>query len=382
MAIYHLSTKIISRSKGKSSVASSAYRSGEKFYNKRDGLAHDYTKRKDVIYKEIFKPSNAPNWVLDREHLWNEVEQIEKSKNSQLAREIDIALPVELNEQQQIELLRKYVIDNFSSKGMVADAVIHNKKDGNPHTHIMLTMRPFDENGEWGAKAKKEYILDKDGNKTYSKNGNAKSRKIESTNWNKKETLEKWREQWGIYANKALEKANRKERIDHRSYEERGIEKVPTRHEGPTVRAMETKGIKTEIGDKNRNINEENKKVELLNNQIKIYEEMKGLENERIKDNGDRNRNIESEKGTDESTERIRGLDSRNGLEVRKRSEELKNITRKKREQDRATREELRKYNEYMERRKMEIERQSDREQGSEQRAKRIGRNHDGGHEL
>ena len=382
MAIYHLSTKIISRSKGKSSVASIAYRSGEKLYNKRDGLIHDYTKRKDIIYKEIFKPINAPNWVLDREQLWNEVEQIEKSKNSQLAREIDIALPMELNEKEQIELLRKYVIDNFSSKGMVADAVIHDKRDGNPHTHIMLTMRPFDENGEWGSKAKKEYILDKDGNKTYSKNGNAKSRKIESTNWNRKETLENWREQWTIYANKALEKANRKERIDHRSYEERGIEKVPTKHEGPTVRAMEKKGIKTEIGDKNRKINEENQKIEILENQIKIYEEMKGLENERIKDNGNRNRNIESEKGTDESTERIRGLNSRNGLEVRKRSEELKQITRDKREQDRATREELRKYNERIERRKMEMERQYDREQGAEQRVKRISRNNESGHEL
>lgn len=381
MAIYHLSTKIISRAKGKSSVASSAYRSGEKFYNKRDGLIHDYTKRKDVVYKEIFKPINAPNWVLDREQLWNEVEQIEKSKNSQLAREIDIALPAELNEQQQIELLKKYVVDNFSSKGMVADAVIHDKKDGNPHTHIMLTMRPFEANGEWGAKAKKEYILDKDGNKTYSKNGNAKSRKIETTNWNKKETLEKWREQWEIYANKSLEKANRKERIDHRSYEERGIEKVPTMHEGPTVRAMEKKGIKTEIGDKNRKINEENKKIKILENQIKIYEEMKGLENGRTKDNGDRNRNIESEKGTDESTERIRGLDSRNGLEVRKRSEELKKITREKREQDRATREELRKYNERIERRKMEMERQSDRGQGGEQRVKRISRSNEIGHE-
>lgn len=382
MAIYHLSTKIISRSKGKSSVASIAYRSGEKLYNKRDGLTHDYTKRKDVIYKEIFKPINAPNWVLDRERLWNEVEQIEKSKNSQLAREIDIALPMELNEKEQIELLRAYVIDNFSSNGMVADAVIHDKRDGNPHTHIMLTMRPFDENGDWGAKAKKEYILDKDGNKTYSQNGNAKSRKIESTNWNKKETLENWREQWMIYANKALEKANRKERIDHRSYEDRGIERVPTMHEGPTVRAMEEKGIKTEIGDKNRKINEENQKIGLLENQIKIYEEMKELENERVKDDGARNRDIEYEKGINESTERIRGLDSGNGLEVRKRSEELKKITRDKREQDRATREELRKHNERMERRKMEMERQSKREQESEQRVKRIGRSNDGGHEL
>ena len=382
MAIYHLSTKIISRSKGKSSIASSAYRSGEKLYNKRDGLIHDYTKRKDVIYKEIFKPSNAPNWVLDREQLWNEVEQIEKSKNSQLAREIDVALPIELNEKERIELLRKYVIDNFSSKGMVADVVIHDKKDGNPHSHIMLTMRPFEENGEWGAKAKKEYILDKNGNKTYSKNGNAKSRKIETANWNKKETLEHWREQWAVYANKALERANRKERIDHRSYEDRGIDKLPTRHEGPTVRAMEKKGIKTEIGDINRKIQEENQKIDIIENQIKLYEEMKELENERTKDNGTRNRNIETEEGANELTEGIGGFGDRDRLEIRKRTEELKKLTRDKREQDREIREELRKCNERIERRKMEIARQSDKKQESDRRIKQNNRIIETGLEL
>ena len=382
MAIYHLSTKIISRSKGKSSIASSAYRSGEKLYNKRDGLIHDYTKRKDVIYKEIFKPMNAPNWVLDREQLWNEVEQIEKSKNSQLAREIDIALPIELNEKERIELLRKYVIDNFSSKGMVADVVIHDKKDGNPHSHIMLTMRPFEENGEWGAKAKKEYILDKNGNKTYSKNGNAKSRKIETTNWNKKETLEHWIEQWAIYANKALEKANRKERIDHRSYEDRGIDKLATRHEGPTVRAMEKKGIKTEIGDINRKIQEENKKIDIIENQIKLYEEMKELENERTKDNGARNRNIETEEGVNELTKGIGGLGDRDRLEVRKRTEELKKITRDKREQDRAAREEIRKFNERIERRQLESTRQSDKKSESDRKIKQNNRRFENGLEL
>ena len=382
MAIYHLSTKIISRSKGRSSIASSAYRSGEKLYNKRDGLIHDYTKRKDVIYKEIFKPINAPNWVLDREQLWNEVEQIEKSKNSQLAREIDIALPIELNEKERIELLREYVIDNFSNKGMVADVVIHDKKDGNPHSHIMLTMRPFEENGEWGAKAKKEYILDKNGNKTYSKNGNAKSRKIETTNWNKKETLEHWREQWAIYANKALEKVNRKERIDHRSYEDRGIDKLATRHEGPTVRAMEKKGIKTEIGDINRKIKEENQKIEIIENQIKLYEEMKELENERIKDNGARNRNIETEEGVNELTKGIGGLGDRDRLEVRKRTEELKKITRDKREQDRAAREELRKHNERIERRKMENTRYSEKKSNTDRRTKPNNRILENGLEL
>ena len=252
---------------------------------------------------------------------------------------------------------------------MVADVVIHDKKDGNPHSHIMLTMRPFEENGEWGAKAKKEYILDKNGNKTYTKNGSVKSRKIETTNWNKKETLEHWREQWAKYANKALEKANKKERIDHRSYEDRGIEKVPTRHEGPIVRAMEKKGIKTEIGDINRKIKEENKKLEIIENQIKLYQDMKGLENERVKDNGARNRNIETEKGVNELTEGFGGLGNRDRLEVRKRAEELKKITRNKRAEDRAIREELRKYNEEIERRRVEQKQQRERNSKSYNRA-------------
>ena len=265
---------------------------------------------------------------------------------------------------------------------MVADVVIHDKKDGNPHSHIMLTMRPFEENGEWGAKAKKEYILDKDGNKTYTKNGNVKSRKIETTNWNKKETLEHWREQWAIYANKALEKANKKERIDHRSYEDRGIEKLPTRHEGPTVRAMEKKGIQTEIGNINRKIQEENQKIDIIENQIKLYEEMRELENERNKDNGTRNRNIETEKGANELTEGIGGLGDRDRLEVRKRTEELKKITRDKREQDRAAREEIRKFNERIERRQLESTRQSDKKSESDRKIKQNNRRFENGLEL
>ncbi|HDO9416019.1 TPA: MobA/MobL family protein, partial [Clostridioides difficile] len=130
MAIYHLHTKIISRSKGKSSVGASAYRSSEKLYNERDGLEHDYTRKKGVVYKEILAPQNAPKWATHREKLWNEVEKVEKSKNSQLAREIDVALPIELSLEKQINLLRDYVQDIFVNKGMVADFVIHDKKDG------------------------------------------------------------------------------------------------------------------------------------------------------------------------------------------------------------------------------------------------------------
>lgn len=334
MAIYHLSTKIISRSKGKSSVGASAYRSGEKLYNERDGLEHDYTRKKGVVYKEILSPNYAPKWATNRERLWNEVEKIEKSKNSQLAREIDVALPIELSLEKQINLLRNYVQEIFVNNGMVADFVIHDNKDGNPHAHIMLTMRPFDENGEWGAKAKKEYILDKNGNKVYSKNGNAKSRKIDTTNWNRKETLEHWREQWALYTNKVLETENIEDRIDHRSYEERGISKISTRHEGPIVRAMENRGIKTEIGNLNRRTKDLNRKIELIDKQIKSQEGMKEVLYG-TKDNGIRNENIRVRIPNNEVEQRYRGYTTGTNITDGSAVEKLKQLAREKRDRDR-----------------------------------------------
>ena len=160
MAIYHFSAQIISRSNGSSSVGSSAYRSGEKIEDERTGIIHDYTRKKGIEHREIIAPIDAPEWANDRAKLWNEVEKIEKSKNSQLSREINIALPKELSLEKQIELTREFVKDTFVDKGMVADISIHDNKKGNPHVHIMLTMRPF-ENGTWGAKSKKEYIKQK-----------------------------------------------------------------------------------------------------------------------------------------------------------------------------------------------------------------------------
>ena len=370
MAIYHLHTKIISRSKGKSSVGASAYRSGEKLYNKRDGLEHDYTRKKGIVYKEIFAPINAPKWATNREQLWNEVEKIEKSKNSQLAREIDLALPIELNLEKQIDLLRKYVQDTFVNKGMVADFVIHDKKDGNPHAHIMLTMRPFNENGEWGAKAKKEYILDKDGNKIYDKNGNAKSRKIETTNWNKKETLEYWREQWSYYANNALEKSNIKAKIDHRSYSDREIDKLPMKHEGVAVRAMEKRGIDTEIGSLNKEINNLNRKIDLINKQIKAQEGIKEILYG-TKDNGVRNQNIRVRTRDDEMEQGYRRYTLRSNNTSKSTVELLKQTAREKRERDREYQERIEREN----RKRFEQERQKSN-------IRTYGRTIEGGMEL
>lgn len=268
MAIYHCSAKIIGRSGGRSAVAASAYRSGEKITNERDGITHDYTGKTGVVHSEILLPANAPEWANDRSKLWNEVEGIEKSSKAQLAREIEVGLPKELNREQQIELCRDYSKE-FSKNGMVADYSIHDKGDGNPHAHIMLTMRPFDENGNWGAKSKKEYLLDKDGEKIKLKSGEWKSRKIDTTDWNKKETLQKWREGWEKSANLALERAGHEQRIDHRSNKERGIDKIPTIHEGVHTRAMERKGIQTERGEINRNINRRNQNIEKLEREMK-----------------------------------------------------------------------------------------------------------------
>ena len=147
MAIYHCSIKIIGRSDGKSAVASSAYRSGEKLTDDRTGLIHDFTKKRGVVFTEVSLPAHAPPEYADRNVLWNAVEKAEKKSNAQLAREIEVALPKELSRECQIEIVRRYVQENFVSVGMCADWALHDKGDGNPHAHIMLTMRGIKPDG-------------------------------------------------------------------------------------------------------------------------------------------------------------------------------------------------------------------------------------------
>jgi len=259
MAIYHLSIKIISRGKNKSAVAASAYRSGEKIKNEYDGIVHDFTRKGGIAYTEILLPQNAPQEFTNRSVLWNSVEKIEKSKNSQLAREIEIALPKELNREKQIELVREYVKENFVKVGMCADIALHDKNDGNPHVHILLTMRPLNEDKTWGAKSKKEYILDENGEKVKLKNGNYKTRKIDTTDWNEQDKAEEWRKSWADITNKYLEENSIQEKVDHRSYERQGIEQIPTIHLGVSASQMEKKGIVTDRGNINREIKHQNK---------------------------------------------------------------------------------------------------------------------------
>ena len=269
MAIYHLSIKIISRGKGKSAVAASAYRSGEKIKNEYDGIVHDFTRKGGIAHTEILLPQNAPQEFSDRGTLWNSVEKIEKSKNSQLAREIEIALPKELNREKQIELVREYVKENFVKVGMCADIALHDKNDGNPHAHILLTMRPLNEDKTWGAKSKKEYILDENGEKVKLKNGNYKTRKINTVDWNEQDKAEHWRKAWADITNKYLEENNIQDKVDHRSYQRQGIEQIPTIHLGVSATQMEKKGIATDRGNINREIRKQNRLLQEIKLRIK-----------------------------------------------------------------------------------------------------------------
>lgn len=269
MAIYHCSIKIISRGKGKSAVAAAAYRSGENLTNEYDGITHDYTRKGGVVHTEILLPDHAPAVYADRSVLWNAVEKIEKAKNAQLAREIEIALPHELTREQGISLVREYVKEQFVSAGMCADIAIHDKNDGNPHAHVMLTIRPIEKDGTWGAKQKKEYILDKDGNKIYDpKKRSYKCRSIPATDWNEQTKAEEWRGAWAEICNQVLEQNGHTERIDHRSYARQGIDQIPTVHLGVAAFQMEKRGIRTERGNLNREIEVTNRRLRQLKARI------------------------------------------------------------------------------------------------------------------
>lgn len=267
MAIASCSVQVISRSSGRSSVAAAAYRSGETLYNEREGQTYSYARKTDRVYSEILAPSHAPEWVKNREQLWNQVEQIEKRKDSQLAREVMIALPKELSKEQNIALARAYA-QTFANEGMVADLSIHDKGDSNPHAHIMLTTRPFNEDGTWGAKSKEAYMLDASGEKIRLKNGDYKSRKIPTTDWNTPEKLLEWRKLYEDITNAHLEKAGYSMRISVDSYEKQGMDKIPTVHMGHYVHSLERAGIETKVGTINRQIQAENREREALKQQL------------------------------------------------------------------------------------------------------------------
>ena len=268
IAIYHCNISIVSRGKGKSAVAAAAYRSGEKLTNEWDGMTHDYTRKGGVVHTEIMLPPHAPPSFSDRSTLWNSVELYEKAGNAQLAREIDAALPIELSREEQIRLVREYCSSQFVSKGMCVDFAIHDTDKGNPHCHIMLTMRPLDERGAWAAKSKKEYDLDENGERIRLPSGRYKTHKVDLTGWNDKGNALLWRKAWADISNSYLERAGSTERIDHRSNAERGIDELPTVHMGVAACQMEKKGIATEKGELNRNIQKANRLIKEIRAQI------------------------------------------------------------------------------------------------------------------
>ena len=268
IAIYHWNIGIVSRGKGKSAVAAAAYRSGEKLTNEWDGMTHDYTRKGGVVHTEIMLPPHAPPSFSDRSTLWNSVELYEKAGNAQLAREIDAALPIELSREEQIRLVREYCSSQFVSRGMCVDFAIHDTDSGNPHCHIMLTMRPLDGRGAWAAKSKKEYDLDENGERIRLPSGRYKTHKVDLTGWNDKDNTLLWRKAWADFTNDFLERNGSPERIDHRSNAERGIDELPTVHMGVAACQMEKKGIATEKGELNRNIQKANRLIREIRAQI------------------------------------------------------------------------------------------------------------------
>ncbi len=303
MAIYHLEAKVVSRGAGRSAVATSAYLSCSRLYNDYDGIQHDYTKKQGLVWRKVFLPEYAPQEWQDREKLWNAVEKVETAKDSRLAREFVVALPIELNREEQIELLQEFIREQFVSDGMCADAAIHDTDGHNPHAHILLTVRPLDEQGKWQYKTEKEYLCMKNGEergftaaefRTAKNDGWEKQYPYEvgkkkvymvpstaeaqgfvradkhpkstcygrqnpiSERWNSEEQLLAWRAAWADMSNRYLERYGYDERIDHRSHADRDLTEQPTIHEGVVARALEKKGIISDRCEINRQIKADN----------------------------------------------------------------------------------------------------------------------------
>ena len=305
MAIYHLEAKIVSRGAGRSAVAAAAYLSCSRMLNEYDGVQHDYTRKQGLGWRQVFLPATAPAEWLDRETLWNAVEETETTKDSRLAREFVPALPIELTPAQWQELLTDFIQNNFVADGMCADVAVHDPypPGHNPHAHIMVTVRPLDEKGNWQYKTEKEYLCLRNGEergftaaefkaaqsdgwekqypykvgrkKVYLPPSEAEKHGYErvskypkstkygrknpiSERWNSEEQLVQWRKAWADAANRYLKRYGHEERIDHRSHAERGLDERPTIHEGVVARALERQGIISDRCEINRQIKADN----------------------------------------------------------------------------------------------------------------------------
>lgn len=283
VAIYHCSIKIISRGKGRSAVACAAYRSGTKLTDLATGKIFDYSNKSGVVFFEVLLPENAPTiFAVDRNILWDAVERKETHSAAQLAREVEVALPCEFTRQEQIDTVREYIMKNFVREGMCADWALHDKGDGNPHAHIMLTMRAIKPNGRWAEKSRTIYKLDPNGQKipvidptTGQQKIGARGRKmwqretVPANDWNDHSKAEKWRAAWAAECNRRLD---RQHQIDHRSYARQAIEQEPTIHEGYAARKMEREGRvsdRCEINRETKTLNEQNSRsLEIANGEL------------------------------------------------------------------------------------------------------------------
>ena len=307
---------MVSRGAGRSAVAAAAYLSCSRMFNEYDGVQHDYTRKQGLVWQQVFLPVAAPAEWQNREILWNAVEENEKTKDSRLAREFVVALPIELSKAQWERLLSDFVSDTFVSDGMCADVAIHDPypPGHNPHAHILLTVRPLDEKGKWQYKTEKEYLCVKNGKeqgftaaefkqaqadgwekqyqykvgkkKVYMVPSSAQAQGYErvskypkstkygrqnpiSERWNSEDQLVFWRKAWADVTNLHLERAEQEERIDHRSHAERGLEEQPTIHEGVIARALEKKGIVSDRCELNRQIKVDNALLQELKAAVK-----------------------------------------------------------------------------------------------------------------
>lgn len=313
MAIYHLEAKVISRGAGRSAVAAAAYMSCSQITNEYDGVQHDYTRKQGLVWQLVFLPENAPPEWSDRAVLWNAVEENEKTKDSRLAREFVVALPVEMSKTEWQNLLTDFIRDYFVADGMCADAAIHDTDGHNPHAHIMVTVRPLAENGTWQYKTEKEYLCVRDGEekgftaaefkvaqgegwekqyqyrvgkkKEYMAPSAAREQGLErisktpkstrfgrqnpiAARWSSDEQLVLWRKSWADSVNQHLERIGTDARIDHRSHAARGFLEQPTVHEGVAARAMERQGIVADLCELNRQIKADNTFLRELRKQV------------------------------------------------------------------------------------------------------------------
>ena len=275
MALFHFTVTQTKRSKGQSAIASAAYRSGEKLYSEYYGEYSDYTRKGGVICSDILLPPHALKEYADRQTLWNAVEKAERGKNAQLAYSFEISLQNEFSLEENIALAREFLFREFVSRGMTVDVSFHEKEceDGgtpNPHFHFLCPIRPMEQDGTWGIKQRREYVLDEEGNRIRDANGKYVFNAVPTTDWGSPETLEHWREAWAEMCNAKFAEKGLDVRIDHRSYERQGVDLLPTIHEGATVRAMEKKGIRTEKGEFNRWIKATNAVIKDIRKKISL----------------------------------------------------------------------------------------------------------------